>query len=129
MVRVVDLLWPIRFVLPEHYNTSETFNDTFPTTREGIDTLWDSITYAPEEIITSVLSQFADGGYEFKDSELDFSKDPKELLGRRVGCLSLDQVKKYCKGIMGKISIIDFFQNSSMTPFLESATPSRCGAR
>ncbi len=75
-----------------------------------MDTLWDSITYAPEEIITSVLSQFADGGYEFKDSELDFSKDPKELLGSRVGCLSLDQVKKCCNSIMEKYLFLIFFK-------------------
>ncbi len=86
--RVVELVWPVRFLNTDRYKVNETYEDTFPTTREGMEALWDEITYGPDEIILTVGAQYQ--GLTF-DETGSVTYRPEDLLGRRIGCLSLDR--------------------------------------
>ncbi len=83
--KVKELVWPIH--VWDLLVFTENYDDTYPTTRAGMEELWDEITYSPSEILNFI--------------GLDYHEDPKnatwayhrpdDLLNKKIGCVSLDR--------------------------------------
>ncbi len=86
--KVRELVWPSRFLHEELFNTSDTFDDTFPAGRAEADALWDELTFKPEEVIVKIGARFQ--GVEYQSTIKDFYS-AQELLDKKVGCLMLEQ--------------------------------------
>ncbi len=97
---VSELVWPIRMYDYTLYDTNDTFADTFPTTREGADALWNEYTYKAEEIFLSIGATFQNIKYGDGDA---MPNKPLELLNREDGCVSLVQHD----GLLGKCYTIN----------------------
>ncbi len=86
--KVVELVWPVRFLNSDYYEVNETYEDTFPTTREGMEALWREITYGPDEIVLAIGAQYQGLSFSVVSS---VRYRPEEILGKRIECLSFDQ--------------------------------------
>ncbi len=85
--KVTELVWPSRFNHKEMWYTTETFEDTFPTTREGMDALWDELTFGPDEVLLNFVAAYQPGFNIVNPNK--YTVD--DLLGKKEDCLSLEQ--------------------------------------
>lgn len=96
---VSKLIWPIRMYDYTLYGINDTFEDTFPTTREGADALWDEYTYKPDEIFMSIGATFEN----IKYGTNAVADGPLDLLNKKDGCVSLSRHD----GLLGKCYTIN----------------------
>ncbi len=83
--RVKKLMWPIRVWEPPVF--TKNYSDTYPSTRAGMEELWNEITYSPSEILTWISLDY----HEDPENATWIYHTPDDLLNKKIGCVTLDQ--------------------------------------